>query len=276
MALYDSMATYNSSRQLSRVTVAIALIIGVSTSRTATADGHLLSPDVKVPPVDEISVIDPGTNRELKPEAVVRDGRVEIAPTIIVHKYYYSGDRDFRGPAFPGGPSIVAVQHPDTGEQLYLDVMMLPGSPRIVYRRHLIEYHFGRQAIRIQFCNLRDPLHPQHPVVKYLKTCDDIRDPSRLQSAGLGVRQWIDRTGIKQVCRSATDGTKTVLNSSADGIKAAGSAVISPVKKVVQATSLSSVLQPNPEQDAKRLRDSAVQKSQAAADKLSASIPTSR
>jgi hypothetical protein len=256
--------------------IAVTTVMSLVCVRPVTGDGRLLSRDVEVPPVDEISVIDPGTNRELKPEAVVRDGRVEIAPTIIVHKYYYSGDRDFRGPAFPGGPSIVAVQHPDTGEQLYLDVMMLPGSPRVVYRRHLIEYHFGKQAIRIQFCNLTDPLHPKHPVVKYLNTCDDIRNPNGPHAAGHGVHSWLDRAGIKQVCKSAANGTKSILNSSADGIKAVGTAVVSPVKKVVSATPLGSVLKPDLQQEAQRLRDSEVQRAQAESERLAGSIPTLR
>lgn len=260
---------------LHRLWVAVLLLVPFSHG-SAYADGNLLSRDVEVAPIDEITIIDPGTNRELKPEVIVNERRVEIPPTIIVHKYYYSGDRDFRGPMFPGGPSIVVVQHPDTGEQLYLDVQMLPGSPRVVYRRHSIEYHFGKQAIQILFCNLLDPLHPKHPVVKYLDCCDDLRKPTRILPTGAAVHDWLDRTGIPSAAKSVTEGTKSLANSGADGIRRASQAVTAPMQQLVDSTALSRVLRRSPEDDAAAARDSGVARAQAEADRRSASIPTLR
>ncbi|MFN9822898.1 MAG: hypothetical protein ACK58J_01975, partial [Planctomyces sp.] len=58
---------------------------------------------VRVPPADELMVIDPNVDsRNLPTPVFLPDGRgnqrIEIPPVVIVHRYYYSGDRSFQGP----------------------------------------------------------------------------------------------------------------------------------------------------------------------------------
>jgi hypothetical protein len=118
-----------------------------------------------VPPTLEIEVIDPGVDSAGNPAVLVRDrengSTVDIPPTVLVHRYYYSGDRSFRGPMLPGGPSIVVANHPRTGERCYVPVQMMPGSPRVIYTGRRIEYDYGDHGIAVHFgwCD--------EPTVKY-------------------------------------------------------------------------------------------------------------
>lgn len=109
-----------------------------------------------VSPTLEIEVLDPNRDPSGNPAISIAsrpDGLldVNIAPSIIVHRYYYTGDRSFRGPVLPGGPSIVVANHPRTGERCYVEVQMLPGSPHVHYTADRIEYDFGNRAILLDF-----------------------------------------------------------------------------------------------------------------------------
>lgn len=122
-----------------------------------------------VPPVDELEILDPQVDSTGKPRAIPEDGHIEIPPTLIVHRYYFTGDRQFQGPMFVGGPCVVVVHHPCTGELLYLPVQMLPGAPRICYTRNAITYDFGREEVKICF----KPVllgHVPVPVVSYRRS----------------------------------------------------------------------------------------------------------
>ncbi|MCA9051050.1 MAG: hypothetical protein KDA89_20080 [Planctomycetaceae bacterium] len=220
--------------------------------------------DLRVSPADEITIIDPGTSSEFGPEALVNGQQVEIPPPLLIHNFYYTGDRDFRGPVFPGGPTVVVVEHPKTGVRLYLDVNMLPGSPRVVYRSSYIDYHFGDQRIRIQFCNALAPLHYHQPVVRYGRGDRWIQAPSA-DSSSAGITRWVSRTGLPDAVKSASAGARTVVNRSADGIRRTGEIVTTPVHLVVDSTILGSILKPDPEADAAANRDAAVRR---AADEL--------
>lgn len=126
---------------------------------------------VLVPPVDELTILDPGVDPEGKPRVLVEviDGKkiVTIPQAVIVHKYYYTGDRSFQGPLLKGGPTIVVFHHPATGCQEMLEVQMLPGAPRITYRRDFIEYDFGERAIRLEIGEVGLLGRSDAPSVKY-------------------------------------------------------------------------------------------------------------
>jgi hypothetical protein len=117
----------------------------------------------RVSPVLEIEVIDPNVDSRGNPAVVVtQDGlgrqQVEIPPALIVHRYYYTGDRSFRGPDLPGGPSIIIAQNPRNGQQVYLPVQMLPGSPIVKYSSRSIEYDFGNHAVIVAFPQVGEPV----------------------------------------------------------------------------------------------------------------------
>lgn len=115
-----------------------------------------------VPPPMEIEVIDPGVDPEGKPAVMLEPGpggqmQVDIPPVVLVHRYYYTGDRSFQGPPLPGGPSIVVAHHPQTGERCYIPVQMMPGAPRVTYTAHSIEYDYGRHATTVCFDGAGNP-----------------------------------------------------------------------------------------------------------------------
>ncbi|MCD0458820.1 hypothetical protein [Roseiconus lacunae] len=109
----------------------------------------------RVSPVLEIEVIDPGVDARGNPAVLLEsDGEgllVDIPPTVLVHRYYYTGDREFQGPRLPGGPSIVVANHPKTGERVYVSVQMLPGAPLVRYTHRLIEYDYGDRGLSVIF-----------------------------------------------------------------------------------------------------------------------------
>jgi hypothetical protein len=236
-------------------------------------------PAVLVPPVDEITVLDPGTNPEGKPRPIVFKGadgqqRVDIPPTVIVHNFYYTGERDFRGPILPGGPSIVVVTHPVTSERLYLDVQMLPGSPRIVYRRSHIDYQFATQRIRLRFH------HPLRVHGRNVATVhyDDEDGSELLETAATAkghLHDWVDRTGFPDAVHEVAQGTHDVLDTSADRIRDAGEIVVAPFVLIFESTPLSG-LRSTAEDRATETRDAAVQRASREAGRAETSIPTLR
>ncbi|WP_143544180.1 hypothetical protein [Rhodopirellula sp. MGV] len=124
----------------------------------ALHQGSVTAQDLRkstVSPALEIEVIDPGADSLGNPAVQLQDAgsgmAVEIPPTVLVHRYYYTGDRSFRGPDLPGGPTIVVASHPRTGERTYVQVQMLPGSPIVHYDAHGIDYDFGDAGIKVVF-----------------------------------------------------------------------------------------------------------------------------
>lgn len=242
---------------------------------TAEAVDHH-RPRVSVAPVDEITLIDPGTNAEGKPQPVIQDGQVDIPPTIVVLNYYYTGDRNFRGPTFTGGPSILVVEHPQTGERLYLDLQLLPGSPRVFYRRHWIAFRYPDQTVKVQFCNPLNPLHRHEPIVKYCKGHGGIHETLNAVNPVPGVHQWIERTGAPEAVESVAGGTKTLLFRTADGIRKVGETATTPIKLVKNSTIIGSLFESSPEEEATRARDAAVTRAQQEIDSRNITIPTLR
>lgn len=143
----------------------VAIACGV-VSWTAAADGGE-RPPFPVPPALEIEVLDPRADPLGNPAVELRESRyvdrleVDIPPAVLVHRFYYTGDRTFQAQILPGGPSIVVASHPKTGERCYVPVQMLPGAPRVTYTAKSIKYDYGGQAIIVEFC------HPAGPSVKY-------------------------------------------------------------------------------------------------------------
>lgn len=163
----------------------------------------------RVSPVMEIEIVDPRRDARGNPAVdVTRDAlgnqQVEIAPSLIVHRYYYTGDRSFRGPDLPGGPSIVVATNPRDGKQVYLPVQMLPGSPVVSYRAHSIDYDFGDHAVVISFPHVGDP------VVSYRNGPGLNQRLSKAMGSESIAGGWKKTTAATSRLR---DGTKTVFDS---------------------------------------------------------------
>lgn len=135
------------------ITLAFAFAFGSSSAQLSGGE----PPPFPVPPTLEIEILDPAADPVGNPTVTLRQTphpdrlEVDIPPTVLVHRYYYTGARSFQAQILPGGPSIVVANHPDTGERCYIPVQMLPGAPRVTYTAKSIEYDYGSQAIFVDF-----------------------------------------------------------------------------------------------------------------------------
>ncbi len=174
-------------------------------------------PFAPVPPSMEIEVLDPGVDSNGNPAVVLKDdGTVDIPPVVLVHRYYYSGDRSFQGPMLPGGPSILVLNHPKNGERVYVSAQMMPGAPRITYTKKGITYQYPNHAIMLRFGVLGVPkieyrsglsltqkvaktVHAEHVADHVKKGVDKSK---RLAARG--------KTAAVGVTASVVQGTKTI------------------------------------------------------------------
>jgi hypothetical protein len=110
----------------------------------------------RVPGLHELVIFRPDVVERDVPAVDLREGDggelfVEMPEIVHVHRYYYSGDREFQGPIIEGGATIVAAKHPKTGEMLYFPVMLPTGAPVIEHNKHGITYSFNDRRVSIHF-----------------------------------------------------------------------------------------------------------------------------
>ena len=242
------------SMSLSAVSVSmliVCLLFGMAASAEAQDLIHSRNRvQPNVPPIDELEILDPRVDHEGKPQSQIVVGangvtKVEIPPTVIVHRYYYTGDRDFQGPMLQGGPTLLAVNDPATGEQIYAEAVLPPGAPRITYRRDRIVYEYRDRSIIVCFGN-SFPLglgtigKPSVSISHHSPALRTVARKAELQRESH--REWWVRTGVPEVCTIAVESSKSVANSTADTVKKAGTFVTAPVKAVWKATPLSSLI----------------------------------
>jgi len=228
-----------------------------------------------VPPGQEIEVLDPRVDPTGKPAVVLRelDGQicVDIPPTVLVHRYYYTGDRSFQAQLLPGGPTMVGVSHPKTGQRCYIEVQMPPGAPKVTYCGHAIEYDFGRQGVTILF------LPACRPRVVYRNGTTVARAAARVTVAAKNCTTRVAReSGLCEHAASLASGTKAAMGNVAHGAQDLAKQAVAPVQGLLQMTPLGSVLQSDPAAQAQWRRDQAVRKAQKQAARAEASIPTVR
>lgn len=229
---------------------------------------------VPVPPSLEIEILDPNADPLGNPAVIPsRDaaGRtvIDIPPVVLVHRYYYTGDRSFQGPMIPGGPSIVVLNHPKTGERLYVELQMLPGAPRVHYTAWSVEYDYGPQSIFLKFG------HHGNPSIVYRQGLG-LSDRMRLASESRHERidRWVERTGFPEARGKLREGAGNALGATADGVRTVGKAAVSPMVRIIQATPIGSALKTDPARDAERERDAMTRRAEAR--RLGADIPTLR
>ncbi len=148
--------SFSNSRILFALAILTSLFSGLSPCRAQSKVSRVI-------PSLEIEILDPNRDARGNPAVVLKNDefgnqQVDIPPTLIVHRYYYTGDRSFRGPDMPGGPCIIVAHHPKTGEKLYLPIQMLPGSAEVKYTAKGIEYDYGDRAVIVSFPRIGDPI----------------------------------------------------------------------------------------------------------------------
>lgn len=235
-------------------------------------------PTTPVPPEYEIEILDPNADAlgnpavEVGPDVAV-DGnvRVHIPRTVLVHRYYYTGDRDFQGPLLPGGPSLVVVNHPVSGERLYIEMNLLPGAPHVTYRERSIEYDYGPQAITLAFGLCGKPKITIRDGVP-LST----RAKNASENAKQNARRLAQRSGLTEARRKVHAGAKNVAANAVDRVHDISKAAVTPVIQVLKIVPGVKLLAGTPDQRAEDLRDTSVKQAAAEAQKLDATIPTVR
>jgi hypothetical protein len=115
----------------------------------------VMAVEPRVPGLNELVIYDPGLHERGLPAITFEpsaDGlKVDIPPIVHVHRYYYSGNREYQGPLIDGGPTIVVANHPKTGERMYIDVMLPAGAPVIEYDASTITYAFPDRRVILHF-----------------------------------------------------------------------------------------------------------------------------
>jgi hypothetical protein len=234
-------------------------------------------PPLQVPPGDELIVLDPRVDPEGKPRAVFIQTEygqnLEIPPSVIVHRYYYSGDRDFQGPMLPGGNTLVVLKHPYSGEQMSLEVPLSPGAPRIYYRQDKIQYVYPHTTVTLHFGHFTKYGIYQEPRIKVTHG-----KPKAIAGREFvdETKDWIHKTGLPHAAGHVVQGAKGVVHSSAEFVHTTGERVAAPVVRVWNATPLGSLTDSDLSDAARSRRDREVQRAQTVLEQQSADFPTLR
>jgi hypothetical protein len=231
-----------------------------------------------VPPTEELQLLDPNVDPLGRPVAKVSqtvgpDGtvKVDIPPAVLVHRYYYTGDRSFQGPLLPGGPTIVVFNHPDNGERIYLEIQMPPGAPRVIYTRHAIEYNYGVQSLILTFGHHGRPKVTFRQGVSAGLAAKVAREQTRQT-----VSRFIARTGAPEARRKAGQTLRNVAGSTADRIHDVAKAAVAPIIQIAKMIPGVQMLTSPPEQSIENERDALIQRGTAELTSLQGSIPTVR
>jgi hypothetical protein len=202
-----------------RIAVGLVVVVVLAGAGcTTTRSGPLRAASVPVPPSDEIEILDPGvgTTHVLPVVTGVGDDglqRVDVPPAVLVHRYYPSGDRSFQAQFLPGGPSVVAVNHPKTMERVYVPVTLPPGAPRVSYSGKSIVYDYGPQSVTLSFgaCG--------QPTVKYSQgTAIGERVRNFAENVGEGTAELAETAGVPQGWQRVKAGVGKVFTNTAEAV----------------------------------------------------------
>jgi hypothetical protein len=224
----------------------------------------------------EIEILDPGVDPLGNPAVLPihqpgAETVVEIPPTVLVHKYYYTGDRKFQGPLLSGGSAIIVANHPKTGERCYIEAQMLPGAPKVIYTSRAIEYDYGKQGITLSFGCFGSPR------IIY-RNCRPAGRVIGEAVAGMarGTHHVLDRSGVGDFACHVKDGAKNLGTAAVAGVKTAGTVIVTPVVQAAQFVPGARMLTPCPADRAAAARDRAVQRSAKLNSRLDETIRTVR
>ncbi len=253
-------------------------VLGLMLTTTLSAQHTAANKGAFVAPTLEIAVLDPNADPLGRPAVQYQPGpipgrmTVNIPETVLVHRFYYTGDRNFQAQLLPGGPCIVVVRHPRCGELLYVPVQMPPGAPRVYYSSNSIEYDFGKHGVTLRFCTL----HGQ-PKVEY-RNCMTLTRRIEIQQAKVNAacKEFADRSGITEANQATSAACKNVCKDTADVLGAIGRGVMRPVAQIGQLIPGAQMLQTTDEDRAIRLRDQQVKAAEKAAASKGLSIPQNR
>lgn len=217
-----------------------------------------------VPPTLELEVLDPRVDSKGNPAILLEKeidcaGRenlkVDIPQTVIVHKYYFTGERDFQARILPGGPSIIVVEHPKTHERLYIDALLPPGAPRIYYWSNSIVYDYKDHGVTINFTcfgkakvSYRNGVPLSHKLSRATK------------SVANATSNLVSRTPIPDAAQAVYKGTANVATTTIDRAGSVAKMATLPLANTARMLPLSQTLTSSPEEQARVLRDARIER----------------
>lgn len=196
--------------------LALTVVIGLTSCVSPTMGARPAAP---VPPTQEIVVLDPNVDPSGNPTVITSKANgfvmVEIPPSVLVHRFYHSGERSFQAQMLPGGPSVVVVNHPKTGERVYVPVVLPPGAPRVKYHATSIDYDYGPQTVSVRFG------HGGKSWVNYRQQGTELGE--KIHKAGDRMiekaKAMLERTGIPDAVRELKSTKEEVKNYVIDGFR---------------------------------------------------------
>jgi hypothetical protein len=231
----------------------VSLVIISLASSSVHAEGR----SVNIPPTLEIQILDPNAdplgNPAIIPKQIAPDlMEINIPPSVLVHRYYYTGNRSFQAPFIPGGPTIVVANHPKTGERVYIQAQMPPGAPRVTYTSRSIDYDFGKHGVTIDFCAL---LH-HGPKVEYRNhTKVSTKVHNAVNTVRTGTQNFLDRSGISAAHQNVSATTKNIAITAVDRSAAACKMTTNMAGQIMRFVPGVSLLTSSPEDQAINLRN---------------------
>lgn len=230
--------------RITKITLRISIASAVLLMAGLNALGKDLVIAPGVSPSEELEILDPQVDPEGKPRPLVLVGsdglqRLEVPPTIIVHKHYYTGDRDFQGPMLQGGPVLLSVNSPANNERISVEVQLPPGAPRVYYRRDVIAYEFRDIVILVDLGKTCVLSGKSKPSVTLIPRSPKSRQWERhLEAKHEFHQEWFRSTGIQEATVQAKQHCQHVVVSTAELARKTGQFVVNRVDALKSATPL--------------------------------------
>lgn len=230
-----------------------------------------------VPPTQELEILDPRVDPQGRPAAKVKLNEignglyVDIPETVIVHKYYYTGERTFQGPFINGGPVVLVFQHPRKAERLYVKAVLPAGAPEIHYDAKGIEYRYPGQRMKVSIGIFG---HAQLSYQTGKTVTDRVHETSQHITKTSG--ELVNRTGIPEAARKAGETSKDVGLNVLDKTSDLAKGVALPVVNAIQYMPLVKPLTSKAESYAERTREMGVRKATEYSKKAEETVKTIR
>jgi hypothetical protein len=116
--------------------------------------GQLAAQEKRSAGLDDLVILSPGTHERGLAAVQLKaapDGtlKVDITPSIHIHRNYYNGDREYQGPFVAGGPTMIVANHPSSNKRLYIEANLPAGYPTIAYDGNSITYAYEKERVVI-------------------------------------------------------------------------------------------------------------------------------
>lgn len=184
--------------------------------------------------LSELVILDPGTDDRglpgVEPVRTVDGVVIDIPPTIHVHRYYYSGNKEYQGPIIDGGPTVVVANSPFTGERMYIDVMLPAGAPVIAYDKLSIKYIYPTRRVCLTF----DPLLHDKVHVTYLSgqgVARTVREKGEVLHANTKVA--VKQSALLNACHDLADDSVKIVKGAAGVVGTAATITVDTTRKVI-------------------------------------------